>query len=124
MPKMPRWYRERVTVRLYRTKKAVPKPLWLLPFLVCCLVLPFAMGAKIAHPGTLATLEAGMAVAATDPVHGVVFVSVMLALGGWLKFSLDAAFVFLRAAAGYEVRKNGSILAWVFRKLKAWSKAG
>ena len=118
MFKPPRCYRKHFVVPLYRLKKATPPVVWVIMFLLCCLVLPFSIAIKIVHPGFSATLRVGIEIAAENPLHGAVFVTTLLVLGSFLMFIVNGAFVFLRAAAGYEVRRNGTVLKWLINKTK------
>lgn len=118
MSKPPRCYRKSITLPLYRLKKATPPVVWVVMFLLCSLMLPFGAAIEIVHPGFFATLRAGFEIAARHPFHGAVFVATLLLLGGFFMFVLNGAFVFLRAAAGYEVRRNGTVLKWLINKAK------
>lgn len=87
-------------------------------FLLACFALPFAIVIKIVHPGVIFTLRKGFELAQHSPLHGSMFVLVLLAYGSCLMFFVNGAFVFLRAAAGYNVRRNGSIAKWILNKFK------
>ena len=70
------------------------------------------------HPGFFATLRAGLEIAAENQLYGAVFVTTFLVLGSFLMFIVNRAFVSLRVAAGYEVRRNGTILKWLINKVR------
>src|SRR5690606_38080006 len=101
-----------------RLKKATPQVVWVAMFLLCCLVLPFGIVLKIVHPGFVATLRVGLSIATQNPFHGTVFVVALLVLGSFFMFIVNGAFVFMRVAAGYEVRRNGTVLRWLINKGK------
>lgn len=114
----PRCYRKNFIVPLYRLKKVTPPVIWVVMFLLCCFMLPFGIAIKIMHPGFFATLRAGLEIAAENQLYGAVFVTTFLVLGSFLMFIVNGAFVSLRVAAGYEVRRNGTILKWLINKVR------
>lgn len=87
-------------------------------FLLCCLLFPFALTTKLLHPGVIETIKVSYEIALENPVNGVIFGLFFLLLSSFFMFILNGAFVFVRAALGYEVRKNGSILKWIWNRYK------
>lgn len=121
MFKKPDWYTRNATIPLYRLKKRAPSVIWVGLFLVACFALPLGGAIKIVHPGALATLYQGFKIAKQSPLDGFFFTLILLVYGSFLMFFANGAFVFLRVAAGYDVRRNTSIGQWLLNKLKNMS---
>ncbi|MEO3714088.1 hypothetical protein [Roseateles flavus] len=119
MFKNPDWYARNATIPLYRLKKRTPPVVWVGLFLVACFALPFAGAIQIVHPGTFATVQKGFEIAQKSPVDGLLFTWIFLVYGSLLMFFANGAFVFLRAAAGYDVRRNASLVQWILNKLNS-----
>lgn len=116
MEKISRLLRRHVEVPCHRLTKKTPPVFWVGMFLLACFLLPYAATVKIILPGMFEILPMAIEIAKRDLWQGVGFFGFFLAMGIAPMFFANAAFVFLRVAAGYDVRRNGSIRAWVFNK--------
>jgi len=118
MFKSPRWYRKSVTVPLYKIKRATPPFVWFIALMLTCFLFPFVASIKLVHPGLVLTLVEAWRVAQADWVSAVVFCSFFLFMLSWFTFIINGAFLFTRALAGLETRKNSSVLKWSYFKIK------
>ncbi len=105
-----------VTVPLYRLKKRTPLAVWLVAFLLTCFLMPFVSSLKMVHPGLVQTLATGWEIAKYDLFGGIIFVTFFIFLLSVFMFVVNSAFVFMRVLAGYDVRRNRSLLKWIYLK--------
>lgn len=103
-----------VTVPLYRLKKRTPPAVWFVAFLLTCFLLPFVSSLRMVHPGLAKTIATGWEIAKSDLFGGLIFVTFFVFLLSIFMFVVNGAFVFMRVLAGYDVRRNSSILKWIY----------
>lgn len=70
----------------------------------------------MAHPGLTQTFSTGWEIAQSDLFGGMIFVAFFVLLLSIFMFVVNGAFVFMRVLAGYDVRRNSSILKWIYLK--------
>lgn len=112
-----RLFREKLIIKAYKLKSSAHPIIWLILFLIYCLMIPLAASIELTTPGKTAIFNSIIETAHQSPILAIKLTLVAIALLTIPTHIINGAFISLRAVAGYETQQNGTIKAWLKNSL-------
>ena len=96
-------------IRLAKFRKRVPNEFWVIPLLICCVMLPFAIKVELVMPGHLDVMNKFFELLVVSPQKAFLFAYAIFSINAFAAIIIGGIFLFLRASLGYETRKINTL---------------